>query len=131
MADPKIYDFKQFPVAHEVDGGEREYTVEFDLESLMNAVDVLTDGGERGLLDTATEIFFWGLRKNHPFVTKAKARKFVEAVARDEEYTLNAFSDIIDEYTRLQTIFLQGSGSKKATKRFVALEPKVAVAPGK
>lgn len=120
-------DFKQFDVSY----GGHSYTAEFDTDTVMRCQSAGVLELTSKPIDFAFECFFWAIQKNHPMSSRRVAREFFDNVILDEEYGLDAFIDISDEFARLyQELFIsKGGQNKKKKKKFKVLTAPVIEIP--
>ena len=97
----------------EVEYDDQEYISEFDFESIKRAL-------EMGIMDKLDDmfsftkiLFYCSVLKNHPFANKRKTDEFVEMVIQDEEYGLDAFTEISDAFYEGFMRYKGGKGKEK------------------
>lgn len=115
-------DFKRFEVTH----NGITYISEFDFEALKLADEMKVMGMGSSPMNMTYSIFYCSVLKNHPYVNQRKLREFYDDVLRDEEYGINAFEEIVEEFVNHFLEFVDSKG-KKAKKRFTASAPAATV----
>lgn len=103
MRTPEIFDF-------EIDG--KSYTAEFTRDAIKEADSLGVTGADVGEFRRACIILYAGLKKNHPFITLKRASQILDE-ALEEGYSLDEFSDLIDEFTSWYKALFSGSGTAK------------------
>lgn len=104
-----MVDFQKFPVAY----GGHEYIAEFDNDTVMRCQSAGVFDLASKPLDFAFECFFWSLQKNHSGTSRRTIREFFDSVILDEDYGVDAFADISDEFVRLYSLLFTSKGKKK------------------
>jgi len=100
--------------------GGKEYTIEFTRAALKQAEKMgsLNDGS--GIFDKLEIILFAGLQKHHgrDFRSVAKVDALLDT-ALDDGYSLESFSDIVEEYAALFEANFSAAGEevKKPTRQ--------------
>lgn len=100
---PEVFDFAV---------GGKEYTVEFTRESIKEADGLGVTAQDIGEFKRACIILYAGLKKNHPFITMKRAAQILDE-ALEDGYSLDEFSDMIDEFTAWYKALFSGSGTAK------------------
>lgn len=109
--------FKPDVITFTIEG--RDYTVEFNRESLKNADDAgAASNSDMGIFARTRVILYAGLKKHHPNITLKRAGEIIDA-ALDEGYGIEGFTDILEEFSRCYAaVFTQsGETKKKLTTR--------------
>lgn len=115
-------DFQRIKVAY----GGQEYISEFDNDSLKRCEDMGVMGMKEKPTEFAFTCFFCSLLKNHPYASHRKVKEFFDSVIFDEEYGVDAFTEITEEFVRLYSMFFMGKG--KGKKKFTPDVPAQTVA---
>lgn len=100
---PEIFDFT-------IDG--KDYTVEFTRDAIKEADGLGVTAQDVGEFRRACIILYAGLKKNHPFITLKRASQILDQ-ALEDGYSLDEFSDMIDEFTTWYKALFSGSGTAK------------------
>ncbi len=100
---PEVFDFT-------IDG--KDYVVEFTRDAIKEADGLGVTAQDVGEFRRACIILYAGLKKNHPFVTLKRASQILDD-AMEEGYSLDEFSDMIDEFTTWYKALFSGSGTAK------------------
>lgn len=96
-----------------------EYTSEWDFESIKKALEMGITEMTNDIISFTKVAFYCSLIKNHPFASKKKSDEFVDMVIQDEDYGIDAFSEIVDGFTQ-GFLRLKGGANKKKKVVFSA-----------
>ena len=105
----------------------RSYKIEFDRDA-VKAVDgsgALREGA--GSLELTAAVLHAGLKK-HNEVSRKRVMELIDA-ALDEGYGLDAFGDVLEEFTRCYRALFTSSGNGKKLKKLISFETPAVVKP--
>ncbi len=97
---------------YEIDYDTQSFICEWDFEGIKRACSMGIMEQTSDSISLVKTAFFCSLLKHHPFANKRIADEFVDKVIQDEEYGLDYFSPIVDDFLQGYTR-LQGGKSKK------------------
>ena len=111
-----------------MDMNGRSYKIEFDRDA-VKAVDMsgsLREGA--GTIELTAAVLHAGLKK-HNEISRKRVMELIDT-ALDEGYGLDAFSDVLEEFTRCYKALFTPSGSGKKMKKLISFETPETAAKG-
>lgn len=110
-------DFKRFEVSHH----GITYISEFDFEALKRADEMKVMEMTGSPINMTFSIFYCSILKNNPYANQRKVREFFDEVIQDEDYGIESFNNIMEEFVNHFLEF--AAPKKKKAKQFTAMTP--------
>lgn len=106
----------------------RSYKIEFDRDAVksVDSSGALREGA--GTIELTAAVLHAGLKK-HNEVSRKRVMELIDA-ALDEGYGLDAFGDVLEEFTRCYKALFTPSGSGKRQKKLISFETPESAAKG-
>lgn len=114
-----MIDFQQIQLSR----GGHDYTAEFDSDTVMKCQSAGVLELTNKPLDFAFECFYWSVQKNHPMSSRRLLREFFDGVILDEEYGLEYFDAVTEEFVRVFTLLFTSRGQKNKKKPTIVSAP--------
>lgn len=111
-------DFNRFEVSHH----GITYISEFDFEALKKADELKVMDMTGSPVSFTFLVFYCSVLKNNPYANQRRVREFFDEVVQDEEYGMEAFTEITEEFINHFLEFVAPK-KKKKTKKFTTVSP--------